>query len=97
MKNTAIINSQQPTANSQQPTANSQQPTANSQQPTANSQQPTANSQQLALLKKHFANCFDKHGNFIAAKLQEIVQDSGVALSKEGYSLNWLGSSHPET
>jgi len=27
MKNTAIINSQQPTANSQQPTANSQQPT----------------------------------------------------------------------
>jgi adenine-specific DNA-methyltransferase len=66
----------------------------NSQQPTANSQQPTANSQQLALLKKHFANCFDKHGNFIAAKLQEIVQDSGVALSKEGYSLNWLGKSY---
>jgi adenine-specific DNA-methyltransferase len=86
--------SQQPTANSQQPTANSQQPTANSQQPTANSQQPTANSQQLALLKKHFANCFDKHGNFIAAKLQEIVHDSGVALSKEGYSLNWLGKSY---
>ncbi|MFM2408812.1 MAG: hypothetical protein RL358_1554, partial [Pseudomonadota bacterium] len=80
--------------NSQQPTANSQQPTANSQQPTANSQQPTANSQQLALLKKHFANCFDKHGNFIAAKLQEIVHDSGVALSKEGYSLNWLGKSY---
>ena len=74
--------------------ANSQQPTANSQQPTANSQQPTANSQQLALLKKHFANCFDKHGNFIAAKLQEIVESSGVALSKEGYSLNWLGKSY---
>lgn len=54
----------------------------------------TANSQQLALLKKHFANCFDKHGNFIPAKLQEIVQESGVALSKEGYSLNWLGKSY---
>lgn len=54
----------------------------------------TANSQQLALLKKHFANCFDKQGNFISAKLQEIVQDSGVALSKEGYSLNWLGKSY---
>ncbi len=54
----------------------------------------TANSQQLALLKKHFANCFDKQGNFIPAKLQEIVQDSGVALSKEGYSLNWLGKSY---
>lgn len=49
---------------------------------------------QLALLKKHFANCFDKHGSFIPAKLQEIVQDSGVALSKEGYSLNWLGKSY---
>ncbi len=31
---------------------------------------------QLALLKKHFANCFDKHGNFIAAKLQEIIESS---------------------
>lgn len=61
--------------------------------PIANPQS-TANSQQLALLKKHFANCFDKHGNFIPAKLQEIVQDSGVALSKEGYSLNWLGKSY---
>lgn len=56
--------------------------------------EPTANSQQLALLKKHFANCFDKQGNFIAAKLQEIVESSGVALSKEGYSLNWLGKSY---
>ncbi len=72
----------------------SQQPTANSQQPTANSQQPTANSQQLALLKKHFANCFDKNGDFIPAKLQEIIQSSGVELSKEGYSLNWLGKSY---
>jgi adenine-specific DNA-methyltransferase len=54
----------------------------------------TINSQQIALLKKHFANCFDKNGNFIPAKLQEIVQDSGVALSKEGYSLNWLGKSY---
>lgn len=49
---------------------------------------------QLALLKKHFVNCFDKHGNFIPDKLQEIVQASGVALSKEGYSLNWLGKSY---
>lgn len=57
-------------------------------------QQPTTNSQQIALLKKHFANCFDKHGSFIPDKLQEIVQASGVALSKEGYSLNWLGKSY---
>lgn len=55
---------------------------------------PETTSPQLALLKKHFANCFDKDGNFISAKLQEIVQASGVALSKEGYSLNWLGKSY---
>lgn len=55
---------------------------------------PETTSPQLALLKKYFANCFDKHGNFIPAKLQEIVQASGVALSKEGYSLNWLGKSY---
>jgi adenine-specific DNA-methyltransferase len=49
---------------------------------------------QLALLKKHFANCFDKHGNFIPARLQEVVESSGVVLSKEGYRLNWLGKSY---
>ena len=65
-----------------------------SPQPTAHSPQHTAHSPQIALLKKHFANCFDKHGNFIPVKLQEIVQESGIALSKEGYSLNWLGKSY---
>ncbi|MDD2775931.1 MAG: DNA methyltransferase [Gallionella sp.] len=58
------------------------------------SQQDKQDTAQLALLKKHFANCFDKHGAFIPAKLQAIVQDSGAALSKEGYSLNWLGKSY---
>jgi adenine-specific DNA-methyltransferase len=54
----------------------------------------TSNSKQLALLKKHFANCFDKNGSFIPAKLQEIVQDSAIEVSKEGYSMNWLGKSY---
>ena len=54
----------------------------------------TSNSKQLEVLKSHFPNCFDKHGAFIPAKLQEIVEASGVALSKEGYSLNWLGKSY---
>lgn len=54
----------------------------------------TSNSKQLEVLKNHFPNCFDKHGAFIPAKLQDIVEASGVALSKEGYSLNWLGKSY---
>lgn len=54
----------------------------------------TSNSKQLEVLKSHFPNCFDKHGAFIPAKLKEIVEASGVELSKEGYSLNWLGKSY---
>ena len=54
----------------------------------------TINSQQLETLKKHFPQCFDKDGNFIAEKLNEIVSDSGTAFSKESYGLNWLGKSY---
>ncbi len=49
---------------------------------------------QIDLLKKNFANCFDKNGAFIPARLQELVEQSGVPLSKEGYNLNWLGKSY---
>ncbi|EJL6462648.1 site-specific DNA-methyltransferase, partial [Vibrio cholerae] len=54
----------------------------------------TANSKQLAILKKHFPQCFDKQGNFIQEKLLELVKSSDVELSKESYSLNWLGKSY---
>ncbi|MCZ5869522.1 site-specific DNA-methyltransferase [Vibrio parahaemolyticus] len=54
----------------------------------------TANSKQLAILKKHFPQCFDKQGNFIQEKLLEVVKSSDVELSKESYSLNWLGKSY---
>ncbi|MGL4767989.1 MAG: DNA methyltransferase [Formosimonas sp.] len=54
----------------------------------------SSNSTQLALLKTHFPQCFDKNGAFMPHKLQEIVESSGVALSREGYSLNWLGKSY---
>ena len=54
----------------------------------------TSNSKQLALLKQHFPNCFDKEGNFIAHKMEEMVGNEGLELSKESYSLNWLGKSY---
>ncbi|MCX9567605.1 MULTISPECIES: site-specific DNA-methyltransferase [Vibrio] len=54
----------------------------------------TANSKQLAILQKHFPQCFDKQGNFIQEKMLEIVKTSDVELSKESYSLNWLGKSY---
>lgn len=57
-------------------------------------QQITSNSPQLALLKQQFPQCFDRYGAFMPHKLQELVQASGLALSTEGYSLNWLGKSY---
>lgn len=54
----------------------------------------TANSKQLAILKKYFPNCFDRDGNFIQERMLEVVNDNEVELSKESYSLNWLGKSY---
>ena len=54
----------------------------------------TANSKQLAVLKSNFPQCFDKNGAFIQEKFLEIVKSSDVELSKESYSLNWLGKSY---
>jgi len=54
----------------------------------------TSNSKQLELLKRHFPNCFDREGNFISHKMQEIVGESGLDISRESYSLNWLGKSY---
>lgn len=54
----------------------------------------TANSKQIAFLKANFPQCFDKNGAFIQEKLLEIIKSSDVELSKESYSLNWLGKSY---
>lgn len=54
----------------------------------------TANSKQLKILKSNFPQCFDKEGNFITHKMEEIVRGSGLELSRESYSLNWLGKSY---
>ncbi|WP_272524061.1 site-specific DNA-methyltransferase [Providencia sp. PROV230] len=54
----------------------------------------TANSKQIAVLKANFPQCFDKNGAFIQRKLLEIVKSSDIELSKESYSLNWLGKSY---
>lgn len=54
----------------------------------------TINGMQLAILKTNFPQCFDKNGDFILDKMQEIVSKDGINLSKESYSLNWLGKSY---
>ncbi len=54
----------------------------------------TANSKQIEILKKHFPSCFDKNGDFVPHKMAEMVGKSELELSKESYSLNWLGKSY---
>ena len=54
----------------------------------------TANSEQLAVLKNNFPQCFDRQGKFILSKLQDVLQANAVDVSRESYSLNWLGKSY---
>lgn len=54
----------------------------------------TVNSKQIAVLKKHFPQCFDKHGRFQPEKMMEAVKANEVEIVKESYSLNWLGKSY---
>lgn len=54
----------------------------------------TANSEQIAVLKKHFPNCFDKKGNFLIDSFKEILKSDDIDTSHEGYTLDWLGKSY---
>ena len=54
----------------------------------------TSNSQQIALLKQHFPGCFDKDGKFLPDQMAAIADAAGLDLTREGYSLNWLGKSY---
>lgn len=56
----------------------------------------TANSKQVEVLKKHFPNCFDKDGAFLPDRLETLVKASGADITREGYTLNWLGKSYAQ-
>ncbi len=53
----------------------------------------TSNSKQIEILKKNFPSCFDKDGNFLPDKLNEIVGKE-TNIKNESYSLNWLGKTY---
>lgn len=48
----------------------------------------------ISLLKQHFPQCFDKNGAFLPEKMAELMPSNGVDVSREAYSLNWLGKSY---
>lgn len=48
----------------------------------------------IALLKTHFPQCFDKNGLFLPDKMAEQLQSVNVPVSREYYTMNWLGKSY---
>ena len=51
------------------------------------------NSKEMEILHKHFAQCFNKEGQFDIEKFQTLIKEE-VVISKEGYDLNFLGKSY---
>ncbi|WP_064643465.1 site-specific DNA-methyltransferase [Moraxella catarrhalis] len=54
----------------------------------------TGENSSIALLKQHFPQCFDKDGLFLPDKLTEQLQTANVPVSREYYTMNWLGKSY---
>src|SRR5690554_3945571 len=49
---------------------------------------------EMEVLKKHFAHCFDKNGDFQIEKFKETISEHEVNFSKESYTMDWLGKSY---
>lgn len=54
----------------------------------------TGENSSIALLKQHFPQYFDKDGLFLPDKLAEQLQTANVPVSREYYTMNWLGKSY---
>jgi adenine specific DNA methylase Mod len=54
----------------------------------------TINEKQIDILEKYFPSCFNNEGNFDIKKLEQVLNEKGVDITKEGYELNFLGKSY---
>ncbi len=52
------------------------------------------NSREIEILKENFPQFFDKDGEFCLDRFKEMLRSNDIALSKEGYELNFLGKSY---
>jgi adenine-specific DNA-methyltransferase len=50
----------------------------------------TSNSEQLAVLKQHFPHCFDKNGQFVLSRFEEVLQAHEVATTQESDLLSQI-------
>ncbi|MDD7306576.1 MAG: hypothetical protein PUG67_08305 [Peptoniphilaceae bacterium] len=53
-----------------------------------------ANSREIENLKKDFPQFFDKDGDFLLDRFKEMLKQSDITLTKEGYELKFLGKSY---
>ena len=53
-----------------------------------------SNSREVEILKKYFPQCFDVSGNFDIGIFEEIVKNDEINITREGFSLNFLGKSY---
>lgn len=53
-----------------------------------------ASNEDLAILKKHFSQCFDKNGKFQIEKFRKNLSENEIDFSTESYGLEWLGKSY---
>jgi len=59
-----------------------------------NNENVTVNQKQVNILKENFPACFDKDGKFDIYKLEYLIKENKVDVTKEGYDLNFLGKSY---
>jgi adenine-specific DNA-methyltransferase len=52
------------------------------------------NGRDMEILHKYFTGCFNNEGKFDIDKFKEIIKADDVDITKEGYSLNFLGKSY---
>lgn len=53
-----------------------------------------ANNNEIEKLKKVLPNLFDKNGNFLQDRLNEMLKQNDITINKEGYELKFLGKSY---
>ncbi|ERI95248.1 DNA (cytosine-5-)-methyltransferase [Clostridiales bacterium oral taxon 876 str. F0540] len=54
----------------------------------------TINQNQIDILKRYFPSCFNNEGSFDVKKLEHVLNERNVDITKEGYELNFLGKSY---
>lgn len=59
-----------------------------------NNENVIVNGKQIDIIKRYFPSCFNNEGSIDIKKLEQVLNENGVDITKEGYELNFLGKSY---